>query len=204
MTSDVEPHNTSLAIWDIPCPVVMGRSSKMKVGVRCSAGCPLTGQQIEVHNETGATKATGRVGAAAWPGTSGLYWTDLDFTAPDTEGTHSWAVRFTAHELELPHEPAFSAFSLIIVKPPEHTVTVKVTEKDTQTPVQHAEVRLGVYRAATDETGLAKVELPKGTYELNVCKIPYETFSEPVEVTEDVTLSIDVVAAVEPQQEYWM
>ena len=33
MTPEAEPHNTSLAIWDIPCPMVMGRSLKMKVGL---------------------------------------------------------------------------------------------------------------------------------------------------------------------------
>ncbi|HYR83869.1 MAG TPA: hypothetical protein VE422_07305 [Terriglobia bacterium] len=199
-----EDHTTSLAVWDIPSPVVIGRLSKLKVGARCSAGCQLAGQHIEVHDETGATTATGRLGAAPWSGTSGLYWTELDFTAPDTEGTHSWAVRFTAQEFEQPHEPAFSNFSLIIVGPPDHTVSIKVIEKDTETPVQHAEVRLGVYRASTDEAGLAKVELPKGTYDLTVCKIPYETFSAPVEVIDDITISIDVVAAVEPRQEYWM
>ena len=203
MTSEIEPHKTSLAVWDVLSPVVMGRSSKMKVGAKCSAGCSLAGQEIEVHNETGVMTANGRLGAAAWPGTSGLYWTELDFIAPATDGTHSWTVRFTAEKLELPHEAAHSNFSLMIVKPPEHTVTVKVTKQNTETPVQCADVRLGVYRASTDETGLAKVELPKGTYDLNVCHTSYETFSKPVEVIKDVTIAIDFVVAVEPEQEYW-
>ena len=33
------PHTTSMAVWDVPSPVVMNRSFKVKVGVKCSATC---------------------------------------------------------------------------------------------------------------------------------------------------------------------
>ena len=197
------PHELSLAVWDLPSPLVMNRSSRMKAGARCSAGCSLTGKEIEIHDQMGARVASGRLGPTPFPGTSALYWAEVDMIAPSTDGPHSWTVRFIAEELELPHKEASSNFSFIAVKPPEHCVTIHVREEKTQTPVESVEVRLGVYRTATDETGLAQVDLPKGNYDLNVWKVGYEIFSRPIQVTSDVSVQVEVVVAVEPEQEYW-
>ncbi len=71
----------------------------------------------------------------------------------------SWTARFEAAELELPHDDASSSFSAAIVRPPEHTLTVKVIEKDTAHPVEEALVRLGAYRA---ETGRSRARRDHG------------------------------------------
>jgi hypothetical protein len=204
MPDDVKPHEISLAIWDFASPVVVSRQSKIKVGGNCSGGCLLAGQEIEIHNEADVTVASAKLGAAPWLGTSALYWAELDFVAPAAEGTYSWNVSLTASNLELPHARASSQFSFIAVPPPEHSVTVKVIDKSTETPVDDVQVRLGVYRGCTDESGFANVELRKGIYDLVVFKVGYEPLTKPLEVNSDVTVQVEIEVAVEPEQEYWM
>ena len=69
-----------------------------------------------------------------------------------------------------------SKFSVAIVRPPEHRLTVEVFEKDSKVSDRGVpQVRLGAYRAATDPSGRAEVAMPKGTYDLTVWKVGYET-----------------------------
>jgi uncharacterized membrane protein len=134
-----------------------------------------------------------------------LYCADVDLLAPAEAGLCSWSVKFAAAELELPHDGASSNFSVAIVKPPQHRLTVKVIEKDTAAPIENAQVRLGVYRAATGPSGLADIKMPKGTYDLNVWKVGYEAPSQTVEVNDDVTVQIEVlVVPQENPDEAWL
>jgi hypothetical protein len=204
MPADVKAHEISLAIWDFASPSVVNRRSKIKIGGNCSGGCLLADQEIEIHNEAGATVASTKLGATPLSGTSALYWAELDFVAPAAEGTYSWNVSLTASNLELPHARASCQFSFIAVPPPEHSVTVKVIDKNTETPVDDVQVRLGVYRGCTDVSGLAKVELRKGAYDLVVFKVGYEPLTKPLEVSSDVAVQAEIEVAVEPEQEYWM
>lgn len=195
--TDVEQHKTSLAVWDLSSPLVIGRPAKMKVGAKCSAGCPLTDHEIEIRDQGGAKIARGGLGATPWPGTSGLYWAELKFPAPMTAGTHTWAVTSA-------HGEAFSNFTFITVQPPEHTLTIWLREKGTETPLPDVEVRLGVYRAASDEGGIARIELPKGSYSLSVWKVGYENFSTALDVADTMTVDIEIALEPEPAQPYWM
>ena len=194
---DAEQHKTSLAVWDIASPLVIRRSAKIKVGAKCSAGCQLTGHQIEVRDDTGRMIARSSLGDAAWPGTSGLYWTELDLPAPPIVGTHTWAVTSA-------HGDARSNFTFITVEPPEHSLTIRIHDKTTQVPLPDAEVRLGVYRASSDDRGLATIELPKGSYSLNIWKLGYQQFSTALDVTDSLTVDVDLDVEPEPEQPYWM
>ena len=80
---DVASHETSLAVWDLASPVKTGRRATLKVGAACSCGCDLTGTAVAIHTEAGRPVGSGTLGAAPWPGTSALYWTELDFAAPN-------------------------------------------------------------------------------------------------------------------------
>ena len=194
---DAEQHKTSLAVWDVASPLVIGRSAKIKVGAKCSAGCQLTGHEIEIHDQTGITVARAGLGAGLWAGTSGLYWVELEFLAPPVAGTHTWAVTSV-------HGDAFSNFTFITVPPPDRTLTIRVREKRTQAPLADAEVRLGVYRATSDDQGLVKIELPKGSYTLSVWKVGYEHFSRALDVTHSRTIDVAIDVEPEPAQPYWM
>jgi hypothetical protein len=193
----VRPHETSLAVWEIPSPVVTGLPFAIKVGAKSAAGCNLAGMPIAVHDESGAMLATGALGDAPWPGTSALYWTELALVAPADAGMFSWSVSFDAAGLALPHRGASSRFSIAIARPPEHKLTVKVVERETATPVENALVRLGAYRAATGGTGIAELMLPKGSYDLAVWKSGYEAPTKTIAVDADLSIEIAVAAAPE-------
>jgi hypothetical protein len=203
-TSDPQPHETSLAIWDVPSPLVLGRLSKMKVGVRCSSGCVLTSQKVQVLNGTQQLIGEGELGPAPWPGTTGLYWAEIDVLANAIEGTHMWTARFATPHLDVPHLVASSNFTISAVKPPEHRVTVEVVQQDTNNPIDVSEVRLGIYRTVTDATGVAHLELPKGTYELNVWKLGFDLVTQTVEVSQNLTLKLQLRVAAESESPYWM
>ena len=195
--ADVEQHNTSLAIWDVASPLVVSRMAKMKIGVKCSAGCQLTDHEINVHDQTGSRIACDGLSGLPWPGTSGLYWAELEFPAPASAGTHTWSVTCA-------HGDASSHFTFITVQPPEHILTIRVREKGTLAPLPDAEVRLGVYRAAGDHQGLAKIELPEGSYNISVWKVGYENCSTAVDVTGTTTVDVEIPPEPEPEQKYWM
>ena len=74
-------HGTSLAVWDISSPVVVGRRPTLKVGVSCAAGCNLSGTSVGLYNDAGDRIAAGRLGSAPWPATAALYWAELDLAA---------------------------------------------------------------------------------------------------------------------------
>jgi hypothetical protein len=199
---DVASHETGLAVWDLASPVVAGRRATLKVGAACSCGCDLTGTAIAIQTETGRNVGSGTLGPTPWPGTCALYWTELDVAAPDTEGTYSWALQATAPEPS--HEQVSSQFSVIAVNPPEHRVTLKVVERQTGAPVDAVELRLGIFRAATNDAGVARVEVPGGTYDVTAWKIGYEILSSRADVAADMSIQLEVAAAADPEQPYWM
>ena len=198
-------HDTSLAVWGVPSPIVIGHPFRIHVGATCSGGCDLEGMEIQICDETGASMARGELGETPWDGTRALYWTEVDLVAPAREGATSRSIRFAPTELPLPHGGASARFGFETVKPPRYSVTVKVVQKDVGTPVEDAQVRLGVYFACSDQTGLAKVAMPQGTYGLDVLKTGYETLSRVLDVNGDVTVEV-AVAVVPPENPdaYWL
>lgn len=190
-------HETTLAVWDNPSPVVGGGRFSVKVGAKCAVGCPLEGRAFEMRDQNGATTARGTLGTSPWPGTTALYWTLVDLEAPAEEGRFSWTLTFPPTDLPLPHGGASASFSFTTTRPPEHSVCVTIVEKDTGTPVRDARVRLGVHRGATDETGRARFAVPAGTHRLSVWKAGYDTPESTVQVTKDEELGISMTALPE-------
>lgn len=193
----VRPHKTSIAVWDIPLPVTVGSSFKIKVGVTCSSTCQLTGRPVEVHDQAGTEVGTGKLGETPWPETSGLYWGDIEIAAPSTEGVYSWMVNFPTPELELPHEGVSSELSFRTAPPPEHTVTLEVRDKESKKPLEYAGVSLNIYKGVTSEEGLVKVRVPKGKYEVFVAKTDYAALETSVEITDDMTIEVELSYAPE-------
>ena len=171
---DVASHETSLAVWDLASPVATGRRATLKVGAACSCGCDLTGTAVAIHTEAGRPVGSGTLGAAPWPGTSAL------------------------------HQQGSSSFRFITVNPPEHRVTLKVVERQTGAPIDAVELRLGFFRATTNEAGVAQVEVPGGAYDVTAWKIGYEILSSKAEVAGDMSIQLEVTAAPNPEQPYWM
>lgn len=185
------PHTTSLAVWAVPSPVPIGGKFSVTVGAKSSGACELNGAEVEIADAAGATIGHGTLGATPWPGTSGLYWTEIRLTAPPSEGTFSWRAAFPARELKLPHDASSATFGFAAVRPSEHRLTVKVTESD-GAALADVQVALGPYRAATDAAGLARLEIPAGQFGLAVWKTGFEGAPITVEIAGDVALQVEM------------
>lgn len=195
----VKPHHaTSMAVWDVSSPIVFNAKFKLKVGVKCSAECRLTGKKVEIYDHEGAKVATGTLGDVPWSATGALYWAEVELEAPTVEGCYTWEAKFPEPELELPHEGASYTFVFGTARQPEHVVTVEVLDKDTNTPIKHADVLLHPYRDYTDERGMARLMVPKGEYELYVSKNKYEIFQTTVKAASDVAVKAELLVAPVP------
>ena len=192
-------------MWGVPSPVVVNRRFAATVGVKCSAGCPLAGRRIIVRNEAGTDVGHGRTGETPKRGTSALYATKVTLEAPAGEGVHTWTAVFDGAEPDSarPHDAArvqesvpghgsaTATFGFRTIVPPEHRVTVTLLDRDTETPLAGAEVRVGVYRGTTDASGQAHVDVHPGSYELYVRKAGYKPHSDSVSVvSDDVILQV--------------
>jgi hypothetical protein len=187
-------HRTSLATWDVPSPVVAGERFSVKVGAKCTACCALNGQQVELRDDKGGILAVGKLGETVWPGTDGLYWTELEATAPDGEGLHNCCVAFSACDHALPHQGASAALSFVTVPPGRHQVCVAIVERETRAPVAEAQVRLGFYRSASDELGIARFTAPTGKHRLFVWKADFSAPEQMVDVEQDLDLIVEAEA----------
>jgi len=194
-------HATSLAVWDISSPVVIGRRPTLKVGVSCASGCNLSGTFVGLYNDAGDRIATGRLGSAPWPATTALYWAELDLAAPEREGDLLVEIHATP---TLPHADATSVMTFVVSRPPEHRVTLRVIDKTSAAPLAGVDLRLGRFRTATNSGGIAQVELPADTYEVGTWKNGYEVASKTVVVAADTTIDLELTATREPDQPYWM
>jgi hypothetical protein len=187
----VRPHETSVAAWDITSPVVVGHPFGAKVGIRCSAGCRLTGKRFGVRNDDGALVGEGTLGDEPWPGTQALYWAEVLLEAPTTVGSFNWSAGLVATDLGSSHLEAFSVVSFRTVEPPEHTVAVEVVRDDTGDPIEKVDVRMGIYRASTDEQGMARFEVPSGEFDVLAWKTGFVSDPASVEVIEDLEIRIE-------------
>jgi hypothetical protein len=163
------PHTTSLAVWDVPVsPVSANGSFSVKVGLKCSAGCRMAGHPVTVEGETGFAAGTGHMTEEPWPGTTALFWTDVQVRAPAAEGVMMWRARFTDTGCGLPHDESAADFSIRVAEAPQHRVAIALVTRGKATPIPNAEVRLGPYVGFTDGTGRVDLTVPAGTYELRI------------------------------------
>lgn len=192
-------HATSLAAWDVPSPVTAGEKFPVKVGAKCTACCALSGQRVELRDEHGNVLAAGPLGEAVWPGTEGLYWTELELTAPVKEGLHNWSIAFSACDHALPHRGTTAALSFVTVGPGRHRVCVAIVERETKAPIAEAQVRLGYYRSATDASGVARFTASSGAHRLFVWKSDFSAPEQVIDVEQDLDLVVEAEAL--PQQD---
>jgi hypothetical protein len=187
-------HRTSLAVWDVPSPVDAGAKFTVKVGAKCTACCALKEQQIELRDAGGSVVAVGRLGETVWPGAEGLHWTEVEVTAPRAEGHHTWSVAFAPCDHAMPHQAASAAFDFVTVEPGRHRVCVAIVEQQTRAPIAEAQVRLGYYRSASDESGVARFMAPSGKHRLFVWKAEFSVPEQMIDVEQDLDLLVEAEA----------
>ena len=203
----VRPHATSVAVWDLPSPVVIGQEFSAKIGIRCSAECRLTEKRFEVRDEAGTRVGEGSLGEEPWAGTQALYWAEVLLDAPASEGSFTWSAGLVAADLGSSHREASAVVGFCTVGPPEHSVAVEVVRDDTGDPIDKVDVRMGIYRASTDERGMARFELPSGEFDLHAWKPGFATDPATVEVIGDLEVRIEARTVIEtdPDEErIWM
>jgi hypothetical protein len=200
-------HAVSVVAWDIPSAIVVGEKFRMKVGIKCADECDLANTDFGVFDENGTLLTMGTLPAECWPGTNGLHVTEVELEAPAAEGLHTWSVKSPSKTLgagsgtdgEITHAEESVSVGVRVVANPEYLVTVETIDGTNQTPLSGARVVMHPYRAVTDEHGIARVRVARGTYKLFVSQTRYVTFGLPVEVEGDMTARAEL--HVEPVTE---
>lgn len=194
----VKAHSATVLAWDVPSVIVVGARFRVKIGIKCSSECDLTGRAFGVFNHDGAPVAADALGGR-WSETTGLHGAEVELEAPAAEGLYTWSARIPESAAGVPHAEGSIAFGLRVVRPPEHCVTVAAVDRVTRAPLEGARVVMHPYHAATDGRGLAEVRVSKGDYTLFVTRPGYLTFGLPVEVSADMTATAEL--DVEPVPE---
>ena len=177
-----DSNTISLAVWDVPMPVVAGERFPIKAGATSAAG-----KVIEVSDRAGAVVASGTLGDQPLTGTQALHWVTLDVPAPANEGVADYTVRLAGDAT------AVSRFSVAAAARPEHTLTVSVTERDTAEALGGVEIRLGPFHARTDKAGRAELRVCNGAYELKLWRNGHIAQPQPVTIGGDVSMALTMV-----------
>ena len=186
-------HPTNIVVWDADSPVVADSKFKVKVGVKCSAGCALADKIIKIINQQQEIAGTELLGKDPLPETESLYWTEVELQAPKQEGYYTWSVKFPESTRDAQHLESTSAFSFTVVNRPECILSLEVKDKETGKAVNNASVILHPYRAKTDENGEAKLAVTQGKYQLFVTRDDkYELYQKSIEVSSDFKLKVEL------------
>ena len=189
MTTDT----ISLAVWDVPMPVIAGEKFSIKVGGKSASDRALAGCRIEVSDSSGAVVATAKLGETLWPETEALYWTTLDMRAQAGQQFSEYVVRLMRDPGEPAHEAVASRFSVAATAKPEHKLTVKVTEQTTAAALGGVEIRLGSFRARTNAAGQAELHVCKGEYQLQLCRTAHIAPPKPINIEGDASVELTMV-----------
>jgi hypothetical protein len=191
-TFTVEPHRVSLAVWDTPLPVIVGSKFTVKAGARCSAACKLDGEKVVAYDQQGTAIAEGILSDDPWQGTTAMFWTELELTAPDTEDFFKWEFRWPQPDEEATHTEASYPFAFRTAYPPEHQVVIECIAKDIRTPLEKTLVTLhkggNTYRDFADEAGVVKLMVPKGEYLISAVVTDYKEWEGSVVVNDDTAV----------------
>jgi hypothetical protein len=189
-----DPSNTiSLAVWDVPMPVIAGEKFSIKIGAKSASGRALAGCCIEVSDSSGAVVAAAKLGETLWPETEALYWTTLDMRAPAGQQFSEYVVRLMRDPGEPAHDAVASRFSVAATAKPEHKLTVKVTEQNTAAALEAVEIRLGAFRARTNAAGRAELRVCKGAYQLQLCRAAHIAPPKPINIEGDASIELTMV-----------
>lgn len=194
---EVAPHATHVAVWGVPTGVPAGERFPAHVGIRCASGELLTGEAFRILDHEGTELATGRVGDEPWPGTTALAYASVELPAPAPEGSYTWQVRTEASDRVTPHEAGSASFRVKVTPRPECRVRVETSDQSTGEPLEGLHVLMHPFRAVTDADGVAMLDVPKGSYTVHVSGRRYVPFHEPLDVSDDATVTAQLELEVD-------
>jgi hypothetical protein len=179
-----EGNTASLAVWDVPMPVVAGETFQIKVGVKSAPGQKPGESRVEVSNVIGVVVASGKLGDTPWAGTEALHWVALEVPAPAKAERATYIVRCGSTE---------TWFSIVAAAKPEHTLTVHVTEQASKAALDGVEIRLGPFHARTDKAGRAELRVCAGEYCLTLWRTAHISQPQPITIEGDVSIDLAMV-----------
>jgi hypothetical protein len=195
-------HDASVNVWDVPSVITTGECFRLKVGVKCSSGCKLSGRLLNIFDHEGAEAVAGRLVDEVWPGASALYFAEVEAIAPLATGDYTWRAEIPGCGSKPPHAAGSFTFAVKVVNAPDCEVMVAVFDGATQTPVSGASVLLHPYRGRTDESGVAKLKVTQGRYKLYISGFNYIPYENDIEVSGDFGACVELGAEPEGQDDY--
>jgi hypothetical protein len=195
-------HATSVNVWGLPSAIAAGEGFALKIGVKCSAGCDLAGRALSIFDHEGRQVGDGWLLNEVWPGTSALYFAEVEAKAPLTAGAYVWQVKAPGSPLPPAHAAGTCALTIKVVGPPDCELTVAAFDRATQMPIKGAHVLLHPYRTSTDETGVAKVRVIRGRYKLHVSGFNYMPCESPLDIDGDVATRVELALEPEGHEDY--
>src|SRR5579871_1026742 len=187
-------HMTYMNVWGVPSAIAASERFRFSVGVKCSAGCKLTGTPVSVFDHEGGKVGAGVLLEEVWPGTDALYFAELEARAPLAIGDYRWQTTIPASDAGVPHEAGSSAFGVKVVDLSNYQVTVEAFDSEKQAPISGAHVLLHPYRAFTDAAGVARVKVAKGRYRLFVSGFNYIPYENTIDVANDLVHRVELTA----------
>jgi hypothetical protein len=203
------PHQCSFAVWDVPGAVSVEDMFTPTVGISCRNGCVLGREHIEVLDQEGKIAAEATLSDEPWPGTEALYTAHVPLCAPPVPGQRRWTFRVVQGTSDrVPHVIPGAAFEPTICARPEHNVTISIVDAETRLPIADADVRLGPYRALTNEQGIARIGAARGAYVLDAWKAGYaDCDGGLMQIDGDIAIALQTatVAQARPEDDQvWM
>ncbi len=190
---EVKAHASHVTVWDVPSIVSIGETFRVKVGVKCAAGCDLGGRELHVADGSGFVRGSSPLLPQPWPRTAATYYCEIVAQAPDDPGAYTWTARSPVTESGLPHLEGTSSFGIHVVPPPECTVEVEAIDAKKGTPVEGALVVLHPYRAHTGANGIATMRVRRGEYSILVSKTKFDQMARTVEINGDFATRVSLV-----------
>ncbi len=188
----VKAHTTRVLAWGVPSSIIAGEKFKMNIGIKCSSECQFANKDFAIYDHEGAEIASGALSSDLWPGTTGLYYAEVELESPSSAGLYHWSAKASGADSEMPHLEGATSFGIRIVGPPEVLVTIEAIDKISREPLAGARVALHPYSAVSNERGIAEVRVAKGAYTIFVAQSGYITLGLPVEVSADMAASAEL------------
>ncbi len=189
-----DTHAVELTVWDVPATTVAGERFVVSVGAKCSAGCDLAGRELSFFDQKGLCVGTVKLGADVCAGTEALYFSQIEVSAPSEARSHPWEAKMAGWEATPPHTAGAFPLTVRVVPAPDCEVTIKVFDREKQTPIAGARLVMHPYRTVTGNDGIARVSVARGRYDLLVSRSLYQASCVSLDVTDSMVTRADLDA----------